>query len=69
VAPPSNTLAMFGWSIIASACRSASNRPTTCAVSMPAFSTLSATVRRTGASCAADHTVPNPPSPILRRSR
>ena len=30
VAPASSTLAMFGWSIIASACRSASKRATTC---------------------------------------
>ena len=31
VVPASSTLAMFGWSIRASACRSASNRATTCA--------------------------------------
>ena len=30
VAPASSTLAMFGWSIIASACRSASKRAMTC---------------------------------------
>ena len=48
VAPPSNTLAMFGWSMIARACRSASKRATTCRVSMPGLSTFSATLRRTG---------------------
>ena len=35
VVPASSTLAMFGWSIIASACRSASKRAITCRVSMP----------------------------------
>ena len=43
VAPASNTRAMAGWSISASACRSASKRATTCAVSMPALMTFSAT--------------------------
>ena len=46
--PASKTRAMFGWSISASACRSASKRAMTCAVSMPALMTLSATCRRTG---------------------
>ena len=53
VAPASSTLAMFGWSISASACRSASNRAMTCLVSMPSLMTLSATRRRTGSSCSA----------------
>ena len=35
VVPASSTLAMFGWSISASACRSASKRAITCRVSMP----------------------------------
>ncbi len=48
VLPASNTLAMFGWSIRASACRSASNRATTSRVSMPSLITFSATCRRTG---------------------
>ncbi len=39
---------MFGWSISASACRSASKRAITCRVSMPGLMTLSATLRRTG---------------------
>jgi hypothetical protein len=46
-------LAMLGWSIIASACRSASNRATTCLVSMPSLMTLSTTRRRTGSVCSA----------------
>ena len=53
VVPASSTLAMFGWSIMASACRSASNRATTCLVSMPSLMTLSATLRRTGSFCSA----------------
>ena len=48
VAPASRTLAMLGWSISASAWRSASKRATTWAVSMPGLMTLSATRRRTG---------------------
>ena len=39
---------MFGWSIRARACRSASNRATTCRVSMPGLMTFRATLRRTG---------------------
>ena len=39
---------MFGWSISASACRSASKRAITCRVSMPGLMILSATRRRTG---------------------
>ena len=39
---------MLGWSIIASACRSASKRATTWRVSMPSLMTFSATRRRTG---------------------
>ena len=38
---------MFGWSIRASACRSASNRATTCRLSIPALMTFRATRRRT----------------------
>jgi len=43
VAPASYTRAMFGWSIIASDCRSLSNRAITCRLSMPGLTTLSAT--------------------------
>ena len=39
---------MFWWSIIASACRSASKRAMTCSLSMPGLMILSATLRRTG---------------------
>ena len=39
---------MLGWSIRARACRSASKRATTCAVSMPGLMIFSATLRRTG---------------------
>ena len=53
VAPASSTRAMFGWSISASACRSASKRAITCRVSMPGLMILSATRRRTGACCSA----------------
>ena len=48
VAPASNTLAMFGWSMIARACRSASNRASTWRLSIPGLMTFSATLRRTG---------------------
>ena len=41
-----------------------SKRPITWLVSRPGFSTLSATLRRTGSSCSAIQTVPNPPSPM-----
>ena len=51
VVPASSTLAMFGWSIIASACRSASNRASTAFESMPALMTLTATARFTGSVC------------------
>ena len=64
VVPPSNTLAMAGWSISASAWRSDSKRATTCLLSMPALMIFSATRRRTGSSCSASHTSPIPPSPI-----
>ena len=46
--PASRTLAMLGWSISARACRSASNRATTCLVSIPGLMTFRATLRRTG---------------------
>ena len=39
---------MFGWSIIARACRSASKRAMTWWLSMPGLMILSATLRRTG---------------------
>jgi hypothetical protein len=55
---------MLGWSITASACRSASKRAITWRVSMPGLMTLSATFRRTGAVCSAMKTTPKPPSPI-----
>ena len=45
VRPPSSTLAMLGWSITASACRSASNRASTDFESMPALMTFRATLR------------------------
>ncbi len=68
MAPPSSTLAMFGWSIMARACRSASNRATTCRVSIPGLMTLRATLRRTGWVCSAMKTTPKPPSPICSSS-
>ena len=55
--------AMFGWSIRASAWRSASKRAMTCRVSMPSLMTFRATRRRTGCSCSAIYTTPQPPSP------
>ena len=51
---------MFGWSIIASACRSASKRAITCRVSMPGLMILSATVRWIGSVCSAMNTTPMP---------
>ena len=39
---------MFGWSIIARACRSASKRAITSRVSMPGLMIFRATLRRTG---------------------
>src|SRR5262245_61339640 len=59
---------MFGWSVRAKACRSASNRATTWTESIPGFRTFRATLRRTGAVCSAMKTTPNPPSPICSRS-
>ena len=53
VAPASRTRAMLGWSISARAWRSASNRATTCAVSIPGLMIFSATSRRTGCVCSA----------------
>ena len=41
---------MLGWSIKASACRSASNRASTARESMPILISLSATCRLTGSS-------------------
>ena len=66
VAPASRTRAMPGWSIIASACRSASNRAITCRVSIPTLMSFRATSRRTGRSCCARNTLPKPPSPMSR---
>ena len=63
VLPPSNTVAIAGWSISASAWRSASKRATTWSVSIPALMTFRATWRRTGWVCSASHTSPIPPSP------
>jgi hypothetical protein len=65
VVPPSNTVAIAGWSMRASACRSASNRATTWTVSMPVLMTFRATFRRIGAICSASQTSPIPPSAIL----
>ena len=45
--------AMPGWSITASACRSASKRATNCLVSMPSLSIFNATRRAIGAVCSA----------------
>ncbi len=53
VSPASCTLAMFGWSISASAWRSASKRATTCFESIPGLISLSATLRFTGFCCSA----------------
>ena len=53
VVPASSTLAMLGWSISASACRSASNRAMTWAESMPGLMIFRATLRRTGSACSA----------------
>ena len=63
VAPASRILAMFGWSIIANAWRSASNRAMTSFVSIPSLMIFSATRRCTGSSCSAIQTTPQPPSP------
>src|SRR5262245_19283893 len=68
VVPPSSTRAMLGWSISASACRSASKRAITCWESIPALISLTATRRFTGAVCCAIQTVPMPPSPICSSS-
>src|SRR5215470_1704903 len=59
---------MWGWSISASACRSASNRAMTCRESIPALISLTATRRLTGSVCCAIQTVPMPPSPISSSS-
>ena len=53
VVPASSTRAMLTWSIIASACRSASKRAMTCRLSMPGLMTLRATFRWTGSVCSA----------------
>ena len=57
-----------GWSIIASAWRSASKRAITCFVSMPSLMILKATRRLTGSRCSAIQIVPKPPSPIFSSS-
>src|SRR5262249_27347435 len=46
------------------ACRSAANRASTCLLSIPALTTLTATRRRIGWAWSAIQTVPIPPSPI-----
>ena len=48
VVPASSSLAMCGWSISASACRSASNRARSTSRSIPALISLTATRRLTG---------------------
>jgi serine/threonine protein kinase len=68
VVPPSKTRAILTWSIIARACRSASNRAMTWRLSMPGLMTLRATLRLTGSVCSAMKTVPMPPSPSSWRS-
>ena len=68
VVPASKTWAMLGWSISASAWRSASKRAITCRVSMPSLMIFRATRRTTGRSCSAMKTAPKPPSPICWRS-
>ncbi|HMF12901.1 MAG TPA: hypothetical protein VKE94_11360 [Gemmataceae bacterium] len=59
---------MLGWSIIASAWRSASKRAITWRESMPGLMIFSATRRFTGRSCSATKTRPMPPSPICSKS-
>ena len=65
---PVITRAIFGWSIIANAWRSASKRPITSRLSLPGLMIFSATFRRTGSSCSATYTIPKRPSPICSRS-
>ena len=67
VVPASKTLAMQGWSMSASAWRSASKRASTSRESIPALISLRATVRRTGWVCSARQTSPMPPLPIRSR--
>src|SRR6266849_2911090 len=69
VEPASNTLAIEGWSMMASDCRSDWNRWSTSSSNLPTLMSFNATCRRTGAVCSASHTCPMPPSPILRMSR
>ena len=68
VVPASRNLAIDGWSMSASACRSASSRAMNWAESIPGLITLSAAVRRTGDDCSARKTTPMPPSPICSTS-
>ena len=65
VTPASSTVATFGWSMTARACRSFWNRIITMRDAGSRRKTFSATRRRTGSSCDASHTVPNPPSPSV----
>ena len=60
---------MFGWSIRARACRSASKRASRRPESRPGRITLRATGRRTGSVWSATQTSPMPPSPSFWRSR
>ncbi len=69
VVPASKTLAMAGWSMMASDCRSDRNRCTTVWSYIPALISFSATGRCTGPVCSASQTCPMPPSPSLRISR
>ena len=69
VVPPSNTLAMFGWSIRARACRSASNRATTCLRVHPRLDHLQGHPPADRARSARPRRpTPMPPSPICSSS-
>src|SRR5713226_8353347 len=69
VVPASKTLAIEGWSMMASDCRSDAKRFSTASSYMPALINFTATRRRTGAVCSASHTLPMPPSPSFCSSR
>src|SRR5579883_2058214 len=58
VSPASSTRAMFGWSMSARACRSASNRASTAFESIPGLISLTATTRLTGSVWTALQTEP-----------
>ena len=65
VRPPSSTLAMLGWSIIASACRSCSKRCSTACESMPVLISFERDLALDRLGCLATQTSPMPPSPIF----